>query len=229
LVISIPAAILIALRTTSPIEKLVKASEKIEKGDYEVRVQIEQEDEIGVLGNRFNHMAEGLAEREKMEFLAFHDSLTKLPNRRLFFKNLQQAIDEKNKSVLIMIDLDGFKEINDKYGHDAGDETLRQIANSLNNFKKYDNDIIARLGGDEFAMLLNNIDNKEKISQRAKNIIEQIEIPIPFHDHALRVSASIGICFLNSNFTIKDWMKYADNACYDAKKSGKRTFKFSDH
>lgn len=226
LCLSIPAAIIIARRITAPIEKLVRGAERIEKGDYSRKIYMSAKDEIGLLGERLNSMADGLAEREEMKFMAFHDSLTKLPNRRLFLQHLEDAVHAKKKAALMVIDLDGFKLINDKYGHDAGDEILRAVADRLRQFITNEDDVIARMGGDQFFILFHDLQKVRVISDKATSIIEMIEEPVHFGDLHLFVSASIGLNFSSKDMSTEEWMKGANLACGEAKRSGKRTFKF---
>lgn len=226
LIVAIPVAILIARRITRPIERLVDATDSIKRGEYSINVQIEQQDELAVLGRRVNQMAQGLEEREKMKFMAFHDGLTGLGNRRLVMEEMERILDLNKTAALLMIDLDGFKAINDTYGHDAGDATLIEISKRLSAFKVDEDDLVARLGGDEFLMIFHGVEDKDALSENTRLIIEKIMEPIMFNNQYLKVGASIGISLSKPGTNRSQWMKSADMACYEAKSAGKGTFKF---
>lgn len=153
-------------------------------------------DEIEILEHSFNRLADAVeSETAALEYQALHDPLTELPNRKLLNNRLQQEIfraDRSNKSlVLIMSDLDHFKEINDTLGHHVGDIVLQQAATRLfRTFRKTDS--VARLGGDEFAILLpeTTLAQAKKISQKA---VEAFEIPFVIEGNSLTLGISMGL------------------------------------
>ena len=162
---------------------------------------------------------------QRVAYLAYHDSLTGLPNRALFQDRLQQAIlrahrDERGVSVLL-IDLDGFKEVNDALGHHAGDEVLQEVAMRLRSALRA-SDTVARLGGDEFAVLLPATDvNRAELA--ARKILHDLQHPFVADGRPLAVSASIGIAGMPWHAATGDeLMQKADSAMYVAKhdKSG---------
>jgi diguanylate cyclase (GGDEF)-like protein len=163
--------------------------------------------------------------REKLKDLALFDALTKLPNRTLFmieFQNeLNRAYRYKNKVALLFIDLDGFKQVNDTYGHHIGDELLKVIGNTLvSTIRK--NDIAARLGGDEFMVVLNEVENIEYAQQVANKILEKINEDIILEHKVIHIGASIGISlYPDDSTTLLDLVKFADSAMYEAKNNGK--------
>jgi two-component system CheB/CheR fusion protein len=165
----------------------------------------------------------------KAEYLATHDTLTKLPNRSLFHDRLRQALlsarRHKQRVALLFIDLDNFKTINDTLGHDFGDELLKEAAIRLREVLR-DHDTVARMGGDEFTAILTNCDEKVA-TQIATRIIDDLAMSYNVMQHQLFVSASVGIAFYpqdSNNST--DLIKAADSAMYRAKESGRNRFEF---
>ena len=156
---------------------------------------------------------------------AFYDSLTKLPNRALFLNRLEhafQAWQRKHKDLAILfIDLDGFKPINDSFGHDVGDEALKVIASRLQNSIRV-SDTIARLGGDEFTILIEEMDSQKQVLQLAERLLEAIAEPIQFHSYPdAHLTASIGIAFSNQvMIQHEEMLRSADIAMYRVKKRG---------
>ena len=164
---------------------------------------------------------------EKLQKTARYDSLTQLLNRRAFSIEGQRitniAMREKKKVALYFVDLDGFKGINDNFGHEAGDHVLTIVSNRLiNNFRS--SDLIARWGGDEFVILaIVSIDSE--IKQRCVKIINNIEEKIEFNDQFLKVSCSIGVnSNVNSRSQFNEMISNTDEAMYEAKRKGKGTF-----
>jgi diguanylate cyclase (GGDEF)-like protein len=163
--------------------------------------------------------------REKLKQLALYDNLTKIPNRVLFMIELQNEINRAQrynyKLALLFMDLDGFKAVNDTYGHHVGDKLLVAVTDTvLSTIRKVD--IFSRFGGDEFALLLNSIRNEDDALLVANNIIKNISLDITINEHKVKVGASIGIALYPDHFTnIDAFVKLADSAMYEAKKRGK--------
>ena len=170
-------------------------------------------------------------ERQHHMHRALHDPLTGLPNYELLNDRLEQAIitaaREGKRYCGFYIDLDGFKAINDKFGHSVGDKVLKSIANRLSStFQEMDT--VSRIGGDEFFILAFNIDNKETASYMAQKILEEIRKPIEHIPDEISLSASIGIClFPYEGMTVSGIIDRADKAMYKVKNMGKENFLFS--
>jgi diguanylate cyclase (GGDEF)-like protein len=157
---------------------------------------------------------------QRVAYLAYHDLLTDLPNRALLHDRLEQAIlrsarDEKGLALLV-VDLDGFKEINDAYGHHAGDQVLQEVASRLRGSLRA-SDTVARLGGDEFAVLLPATDvNRAELA--ARKVLHDLEHPFTADGRAVIASASIGIAgFPIHASTGQELLQRADAAMYSAK------------
>ena len=172
-----------------------------------------------------------LKAEENLRFMANHDNLTALPNRSLLDDRLAQATlthhRDKSKFALLFIDLDGFKAINDQYGHHVGDKLLQRIALLLGKHVR-ESDTVARFGGDEFVVLLNHIEAKENARQVAENILLGLKKPLLIDDINVSISASIGIAiFPNDADTAASLLKKSDQLMYQAKKVGGHQYKMS--
>ena len=154
-----------------------------------------------------------------IENLSLCDALTGISNRRKFDMDIQQEVLRSKRTnsgvALIFFDLDGFKEINDKYGHKEGDNILIAFAKRLYSFTRKGTDYCYRFGGDEFAVLITNINNNE-INKFSKEIEERLE-KIVYSKLPNDVSASKGFVFLDKDETHQQFLKRADDAMYSAK------------
>jgi len=163
-------------------------------------------------------------------FLSRHDGLTGLPNRMLFQERLQDAVGHGNREIddvaVLLIDLDGFKAVNDAFGHGEGDELLREIATRLADCVR-DTDTVARLGGDEFGILLRGGPVlKEAASRIAAEICEAVAVPVQLRAAQTRVSASVGITYFSKpNTGAEELLRQADIAMYSVKRSGRHGLK----
>src|ERR1039457_5187059 len=171
-----------------------------------------------------------LAHALRIEYLAYHDGLTALPNRSLFNKLLSQAISQAqrhNKPLAVaFIDLDRFKQINDTLGHEAGDALLKEVASRLKTCLR-DSDIVARLGGDEFVVLLTELSDEKFAATVAQKLLESIAQPFVLLGQDFRVTASIGIStYPLDGLDEQTLTKNADIAMYQAKDDGKNNFQF---
>ncbi len=176
-----------------------------------------------------------VTERKQYEALihyqATYDSLTDLPNRNLFMKRLEKAIQEALKQpaplALMFIDLDKFKWVNDNLGHNCGDEVLKEVARRLQQSVRA-SDMVARLGGDEFVIFLPRITACETIKMVAERILEALREPIVTTQQVVRqISVSIGITLCPQDASDKlQLIHYADEAMYAAKQAGRDQFRF---
>ncbi len=171
-----------------------------------------------------------LKHAQRVEYLAYYDGLTALPNRSLFNKLLSQAISQAKRHhrqlAVAFIDLDRFKQINDTLGHEAGDELLKQAASRLKGCLR-DGDVVARLGGDEFVVLLTELVEEKYAATVAQKIIIMIAKPFVLLGHEFRVTASIGIStYPTDGLDEQTLTKNADIAMYQAKEDGKNQFQF---
>jgi len=168
---------------------------------------------------------------EKIAWLAERDTLTGLYNRTYFKEHVETSLAhlrEYDTVALICLDLDGFKKINDTFGHAAGDDVLRGTAERLRTiFDRHD--VIARLGGDEFAILCRSTPGEQMMQVIAKRMVEALRQPFLFEDRKVRVEASVGISFGNGLANEYELlMRQADVALYEAKAAGKGIYKMFD-
>ena len=167
---------------------------------------------------------------QRIEYLAYHDSLTGLPNRSLFSKLLDQSIREAHryKRILVVafLDLDRFKHINDTLGHDAGDQLLQEVARRLRACVR-ESDTVARLGGDEFVVLLPEVSEEKSAEIVAQNILIACAKPFMLSGQEFRVTVSIGIsAYPRDGLDEQTLTKNADIAMYQAKSEGRNNFQF---
>ncbi len=166
--------------------------------------------------------------QHQLEYIAHHDTLTGLPNRLLLSDRLELAIahSERNNDSLAVcyLDLDGFKPVNDRLGHAAGDEVLRVIAHRLKKVVR-GNDTVARLGGDEFVILLGNQKNTNSYMELLDRLLREVALPIQTQNDSASVTASIGVSFFPKDGADPETLlQYSDEAMYQAKRSGRSKY-----
>jgi diguanylate cyclase (GGDEF)-like protein len=171
-----------------------------------------------------------LKHAQRVEYLAYHDGLTGLPNRSMFSKVLNQSINEAQrygrKLAVAFLDLDRFKQINDTLGHEAGDQLLKEVAVRLKGCVR-SSDTVARLGGDEFVVLLPELEDEKYAAIVAQKILAAVARPFGLMGQEFRVTASIGICsYPQDGLDEQTLTKNADIAMYQAKAEGKNNFQF---
>jgi diguanylate cyclase (GGDEF)-like protein/PAS domain S-box-containing protein len=207
---------------------------------YASEIEFFHEEEMTLLTELAGNIAfaiDHLDNQERLNYLAFYDPLTRLPNRRLLMDRLQQAMVSSARTsregALLLIDLDNFKTLNDTLGHHVGDQLLQQIAQRLEACVR-DGDTVARLGGDEFVVILENLSEQvleaaaqtESVGERILTALKQ---PYQFATHEQQSSASIGVTlFHDKHQAINELLKQADIAMYQAKKAGRNTLRFFD-
>jgi diguanylate cyclase (GGDEF)-like protein len=232
---------------TSPILDLRDCMQQAADGDLTVLCNVKTDDEFGELSHSFNKMLHIIKSNydelsfvhkklmvkeeqlrnnyEHIEFLAYHDSLTKLPNKAAFYDHLNSTLNcepgNTQSHAIYFVDLDNFKTVNDTLGHDYGDELLIQTAKRLNRFIK-NNDLLARAGGDEFLIFKTNISTQEEALHFAKNILDTFKGPIDINGTIIYISMSIGVSLypINGN-QYNTLIKNADIAMYRSKDTGK--------
>jgi diguanylate cyclase (GGDEF)-like protein len=165
-----------------------------------------------------------------VEQLAYHDVLTSLPNRRLFSDLLGQAILQARRRrtslAVLFLDIDGFKQINDTLGHEAGDELLREIATRLRSTLR-ESDSVARFGGDEFVVLLPELTQDRYAAEVAGKVLATVARPLVLGDRELCVTTSVGISVYPIDGEDEETLtRCADVAMYQAKQEGKNRYRF---
>jgi diguanylate cyclase (GGDEF)-like protein len=163
---------------------------------------------------------------EDMTHLARHDLLTNLPNRGLLLDRVEHALQmsrrRSTRIALLFVDLDGFKPVNDRFGHAAGDTVLKDVGERLTSCVRQ-SDTVARLGGDEFALLLEDVHPPE-VSSACERILLSLSKGVEVSGHQLSLSASIGVAFGDSSETAESMLRNADLAMYEAKSRGKNQY-----
>lgn len=178
--------------------------------------------------------AEDITERKKLELelekYANYDKLTGLPNRRLFFEKLELSIVENKKFntrfAVLFIDLDGFKNINDNYGHEVGDEVLTTVGNRLLQCVRK-SDTVARMGGDEYTVILKNVEDKEDIKNLVEKIHKSLQEVMQIDGVECFINSSIGVALYPENgYDSETLLRNADSLMYEIKRNGKGGYKF---
>ena len=218
--------------------------------DPNIRWPLQGVDELDNLGNSLNGlMSEVSARHQDLSFLAEHDPLTGIGNRRQLHNRLDAVQNRSRRqpsltSSLLLLDLDSFKLINDGLGHDVGDKVLQVIANRLIALtRNYDtvarlsgdeaviqldgNKTVTRLGGDEFAILLEDTEPATALPF-AERLLRNLELPIELEGHSLNIRGSIGITLVDATLSKEDVVRNADLAMYEAKRLGKGRVKVFD-
>jgi diguanylate cyclase (GGDEF)-like protein len=197
---------------------------------YLRRRERELEQQVNARTAELRAVALELSENKaELEHIAYRDALTNLPNRRKFTEEfrwlLTPAPAKQSSAVLLLIDLDHFKLVNDSLGHDAGDALLVETAHRLL-FAARSSDCVARLGGDEFAILLGGEHSAVEIDRICERIVTSLALPVVFKGAEIRTSASIGIAVSPQHGSTQDDLyKSADTALYAAKRGGRDTWR----
>ncbi|WP_420405401.1 diguanylate cyclase [Nisaea sp.] len=210
--------------------KQIRSREELEIQILELR---DREDRMGQQAAELESLAIRLSESErKMAELANFDSLTGLPTSRLCLDRMQLAMAyakrEQTLTAVFYVDLDGFKAVNDTFGHDAGDQVLKEVASRMKRcFREVDT--VARIGGDEFLVVLWGLGFRDAVVPLADRLLSCFEEAFVFPEGQASIGASIGIAFFNGASDTPDTLiKRADKAMYVAKKGGKNTYAISE-
>ena len=235
---SLLAALWMGRALTRPINAISHAARLVASGLPAGALPLERRDEIGDLARAFRDMRLQIGEQiselrdnqDELEHLAQHDPLTGLPNRRKFQERLDHALAQARRfpqtvSVLF-IDLDRFKLINDRHGHEVGDVVLQTVARRLQAVLR-EVDTVARIGGDEFVALLGAPATPEQLDAIARKLLQVLGEPVPFEGLRLDLGCSIGIAtYPDHAGTATDLLAAADHAMYQAKTAGRNTHRF---
>lgn len=162
---------------------------------------------------------------KRAEYNSNHDLLTGLPNRANVYKIIDYKASRKHDFAVMFIDFDGFKNVNDTFGHNTGDEVLIQGGQRIKNSVRLD-DLVARIGGDEFLVVVNGVKDKEILKKIAKKLINNFKENIVVGKNECTIGLSIGIMISNNEDGVEEIINKADNAMYEIKKSGKNNFAF---
>jgi len=204
----------------------------------EARDMLEQQvvERTRELVNTVKQLQVEIEERKKitaeLNFLANHDALTGLPSLRLCKDRLDQSLAEARRkrqtSAVMFLDLDGFKDINDRHGHEFGDRLLKSIAGRIMEEIR-ETDTVARIGGDEFVIILSSLPECAIANRIAASLVEQISVPLDIGGVQVAVSASIGISlYPDHGVTAEELIRSADKAMYRIKREGKNNFGLVD-
>ncbi|ALJ37707.1 diguanylate cyclase [Azospirillum brasilense] len=215
-------------RVTRPLRRIAQAAERIRSGERGAEMPVlGGSAEITSLSATLRDLVDGLTHRDaalvRLEDIAYQDRLTGLPNRRYFEQYVEATTAGNGSAAFLYIDLDGFKPVNDRLGHDAGDLVLRQVGERLAACFRGD-DVVARLGGDEFAAVLPQRAGAEPpdLDGLARRIIEAVNEPVSVQGEAVRVGCSLGIALWPEDSPdVAETLRRADQALYQAKRAGR--------
>lgn len=229
--------------STSLLDLISQMDSQARSGNFSQPVDIEPETEAGhiatfyntVLGKFHDESSKRQKAMDELYLLANYDALTNLVNRRHFYDLVDQAMLRskrlRSRLAILFMDLDGFKQVNDFYGHEAGDDLLVKVSQRCVEAVRQ-TDIVARIGGDEFCVLMENVSNKRDCSKVAKNLIDVISQKFELTPGNAHIGVSIGIALFdpekNGELTGDNLISMADQAMYKIKTKGKGDFAFSN-
>ena len=219
IMVSLVGSVAIARSVAKPIRTLDEAARRIQEGKYTDKVTVAQSDEIGRLGDTFNQMMDGIAEREaRLEHQSLHDTATGLPNRRYFERELNQHVEKANieRLTVLLIEIGRVSEINYTLGHDTGEDLIRMIGQRLSATIKQ-SDMVARHSSTMFSILMPGA-GADVVQQIVDRILKSFEEPILIAGIQLDVTASIGeACYPDHGQDARTLLQRADTAIYEAR------------
>jgi diguanylate cyclase (GGDEF)-like protein len=231
-------SMLVSRIVTGPLNAIVSAINRFSKEHVISTLPLTRKDELGLLSRSFHdmqtqimaHLSELNENRKALDHLARHDTLTGLPNRRMFFDRLEHAIASSRRSgkhlAVLFVDLDRFKEINDTFGHAVGDKVLINVAILLKSSVR-EVDTVARLGGDEFVILVDMIDDPKHVTTIVQKLHNLFQRAIQIDGREMYVYASVGVgIFPGDGKDADELMQKADQAMYNSKRDGGNTSSF---
>ena len=183
-----------------------------------------------VLRQRVRRMVNERRAEQHVNFLAYHDALTGLPNRSLFIERLERSLARARRNdqmtAVVFLDLDGFKLVNDTLGHDVGDLLLKSIGDRLPACLR-ESDTVARLGGDEFTAVLNDVESEGQVGAAARRMLSDLSSPVVINGREIFISASVGIAvYPEDGRDVRTLLRSADMAMYRAKEAGRNNYQF---
>lgn len=165
---------------------------------------------------------------EYLAVMAETDTLTGAANRAGLAQEAQRLLQPGQRHALLLLDLDNFKPINDRFGHEAGDQVLQEVARRLHEQVR-PSDVVARLGGDEFVILLAGLHDRQRLGPVAQRVLQSVSVPMVWQGHTLSVGASLGLArFPDDGANLSGLMRAADRAMYHVKQGGKTGFAFHE-
>ncbi|MCG5048222.1 EAL domain-containing protein [Pectobacterium brasiliense] len=192
----------------------------------ELSVSMWEDNDNVSYGAILRNITERRRNEERLFLLAHLDPLTGLANRTLLTSNLETALKNEPAVCIMMVDLDGFKDVNDSLGHSSGDNILVHVAKKIKATVR-SGDVVARMGGDEFALLFPGLSDKKVAGKIAEQIIHEISQAMVIDDHQINISASIGaVLYPEYGLTVQDLLTSADLALYQAKSEGRNCYRF---
>ena len=225
--LTLPLAEVAAEQARTRVLECVSALDQLHKtltneADRRQRLELELFEARTALAQARSELIGTRAEELRARHLAFHDSLTQLPNRSFFHARLTQALARSEATAqtlaVLYLDLDGFKPINDEHGHETGDELLKIVAARLTRTVRAE-DMASRVGGDEFACVMGNVLTRDQLAELARKLVLAISATVQIGDVVLEVRPSIGIALCPADGNTADaLLKTADAAMYRAKR-----------
>jgi diguanylate cyclase (GGDEF)-like protein len=213
-----------------PLSRLTSTVQRVTYDqDYSMRPLVESADEIGQLSMAFRDMMSILQERDsRLQDLAYFDSVTALPNRHFFKERIEEVVSRtlsrKQRSCLMLVDLDDFKLVNDTFGHQVGDDLLHVVGKRISGVLR-NNDIVCRIGGDEFALILENVKDFTLLRMLADRVIVSVSKTAMLHGCEVKIGASIGISVIPDHAVeTSGLLKTADSAMYKVKEKRKNAY-----